>query len=51
MDFITSIDVSTRLYYPRKSNPRPRANILVKLCSKSFSSFSNKICVILSAAS
>jgi hypothetical protein len=49
--FKTSICVSTKLYYPKNSNPRPRAKILVKLCSKSFSSFSKRIWVMLSAAS
>jgi len=28
IDFMTSIEVSTRLYCPRKSNPRPKAKIL-----------------------
>ena len=51
MALITSIDVSTRFYFPRKSRPRARAKILVKLCSRSFSSFSNKIWVMLSTAS
>jgi len=48
---ITSNDVSTKLYCPKKSRPSPSANILVKLCSKSFSSFSSNIYVMHSAAS